>query len=448
MAARLSTAAILAAALITPQVYQNTPQLFCKPVPGSLDWPSVSDWQALNKSVAGRLLTPVPPGLVCQTNSSSHNIDACVGVLSQWTNSSWHAQDPFTADYNDESCLPDARAPCSAEGYPAYVVNATNVSHVQVAVKFAKRTGVRLIVKGTGHDFLGRSSGRDSFSIYTHNIRGVDVSMDNACAKKHGGVAAVKIAAGMRMGEIYTEISKYNITIVGGADPNVGIGGWSTGGGHSPISSKYGLGADQVLEMEVVTADGTHLTINERSYPDLFWAMRGGGGSTFAVLISVTVRAYPRLGVALYYFSYNTTANTDTFWSLLAYFHTAWANSPPEGVGLELRLGSRLLDREDLETDLQTLKQRLKQTTSGPHNTIIGHLVAGSGLKNVDIPGGGNSVLPAWRHASAPDVALLNNTAKLAVTDLLRDVEVEALRQLAPNTGAYINEADPAEPNW
>ena len=99
--------------------------------------------------------------------------------------------------------------------------------------------------------------------------------MGDARAKKHGGIAAVKIAAGMRMGEIYTEAARYNITVVGGGDTDVGIGGWITGGGHSPISSVYGLGADQALEMEVVTANGTYLTINETSYPGLFWAMRG-----------------------------------------------------------------------------------------------------------------------------------------------------------------------------
>lgn len=77
------------------------------------------------------------------------------------------------------------------------------------------------------------------------------------------------------MGEIYAAVAEHNVTVVGGSDPDVGIGGWITGGGHSPISSKYGLGADQALEMEVVTANGTLLTINETSYPGLFWAMRG-----------------------------------------------------------------------------------------------------------------------------------------------------------------------------
>lgn len=79
----------------------------------------------------------------------------------------------------------------------------------------------------------------------------------------------------MRFREIYSAVSAYNLTIVGGSDPDVGIGGWTMGAGHSPISSVYGLGADQVLEMDVVTANGTRLTVNEDSYPDLFWAIRG-----------------------------------------------------------------------------------------------------------------------------------------------------------------------------
>lgn len=77
------------------------------------------------------------------------------------------------------------------------------------------------------------------------------------------------------MAELYAVAAEKNITVVGGADLNVGIGGWITGAGHSPVSSKYGLGADQVIEMEVVTANGTFLTVNETSYPGLFWAMRG-----------------------------------------------------------------------------------------------------------------------------------------------------------------------------
>ena len=83
------------------------------------------------------------------------------------------------------------------------------------------------------------------------------------------------IAAGQRWGEVYKEVAKHNMTVVGGADPNVGLGGWLTGGGHSPISSKYGLGVDNVLEMEIVTPKGDVVVANGCENSDLFWAMRG-----------------------------------------------------------------------------------------------------------------------------------------------------------------------------
>lgn len=79
----------------------------------------------------------------------------------------------------------------------------------------------------------------------------------------------------MRGGEILTAAAENDITIVTGADPGVGIGGWTTGGGHGPLSSRYGLGVDQVLAMEVVTADGKFLKIDKDHHPGLFWAMRG-----------------------------------------------------------------------------------------------------------------------------------------------------------------------------
>lgn len=79
----------------------------------------------------------------------------------------------------------------------------------------------------------------------------------------------------MRVFEILNAAAEKNITIITGADPNVGIGGWITGGGHGPLTSKYGLGADQVVAMEVVTADGRFLRIDENNHGGLFWAMRG-----------------------------------------------------------------------------------------------------------------------------------------------------------------------------
>jgi FAD/FMN-containing dehydrogenase len=90
-----------------------------------------------------------------------------------------------------------------------------------------------------------------------------------------GGVASVKVYAGEQMRELYAYAVGNNVTIVGGADMDVGVGGWVSAGGHSPISSKYGLGADQVVAMEVVTADGKFRCIDKDNESDLFWALRG-----------------------------------------------------------------------------------------------------------------------------------------------------------------------------
>lgn len=70
-------------------------------------------------------------------------------------------------------------------------------------------------------------------------------------------------------------------------------GGWLQGGGHSSLSPRYGLGVDNVLEIEIVTADGILRTVNEYNSPDLFWALRGGGGGTWGVITKATYKAYP-----------------------------------------------------------------------------------------------------------------------------------------------------------
>jgi FAD/FMN-containing dehydrogenase len=77
------------------------------------------------------------------------------------------------------------------------------------------------------------------------------------------------------MRDIYTRAAADNFTVVGGADANVGVGGYLTGAGHSPISAKYGLSTDNVLEMELVTPEGDIIIANECQNEDLFWAMRG-----------------------------------------------------------------------------------------------------------------------------------------------------------------------------
>ena len=132
--------------------------LNCKVIPSSPDWPSTADWNALNQSVSGRLIAPVPPGAVCHTERPEFNNQSCSLLKQDWANASFHLLNPVSVNYNDDTCLPSAEAPCSANGYPAYVIAAANEEDIQQGVRFAHRTGVRLIVKATGHDIPGRYS--------------------------------------------------------------------------------------------------------------------------------------------------------------------------------------------------------------------------------------------------------------------------------------------------
>jgi FAD/FMN-containing dehydrogenase len=122
-----------------------------------------------------------------------------------------------------------------------------------------------------------RSGAPNSLSIWTHHISGLsfqDGFQPKGCRFTIEG-PAVTAAAGTQMLEIDYEAHLRNLTIISGGAGTVGVGGYLTGGGHAALSSTYGLGADQVLEMDIVTPGGDILTVNECQNTDLFWAMRG-----------------------------------------------------------------------------------------------------------------------------------------------------------------------------
>lgn len=142
---------------------------------------------------------------------------------------------------------------------------------------------------------MGRSTGAGSLSIWTHNLKGVEVT-DWQSAEYTG--KAVKIAAGALGVEILEEATKHGLVVVTGECPTVGIaGGYTQGGGHSPLSTAFGLSADNTLEFEVVTASGKLVraspTSPESESRDLFYALSGGGAGNFGVVVSVTLRAHP-----------------------------------------------------------------------------------------------------------------------------------------------------------
>lgn len=135
-----------------------------------------------------------------------------------------------------------------------------------------------MIVKASGHDYIGRSVAPNSLSIWTRHIQGFQAhstfSPHRCCGVMINQTAAT-LGAGTQMYEGYTQLDALNQTMVGGGGKTVGVGGYLTGGGHGLLSAQHGLGADQVLELEVVTPTGKIVIANECQNQDLFWAMRG-----------------------------------------------------------------------------------------------------------------------------------------------------------------------------
>ncbi|KPM34260.1 hypothetical protein AK830_g12319 [Neonectria ditissima] len=301
----------------------------CKVFPGDAWWPSTVIWQVLNLVTGGNLIKTVPIGAPCYDDSGAYNADRCTTVINGFTNSFLHEADPTSVMsplYQGLTCQPseDPAGSCSLGGFPSYVVDAQNVAHIQLAINFARTLNLRLVVKNTGHDFNGRSVGAGALSIWTKNFKSIKYYKTYKTSKYSG--PAIKVGAGVIGQEVYAAAEQYGVTVVGGEGMSVGYaGGYLAGGGHSPLSPLYGMGADQILSIEVVTPDGRFITANEKENTDLFWALSGGGGSTFGVVTSYTVKAFPKIKAAVMSFSFSTssTVSHEVFWLAVRAFWKA-----------------------------------------------------------------------------------------------------------------------------
>jgi FAD/FMN-containing dehydrogenase len=179
-----------------------------------------------------------------------------------------------------------------------YAVAVQTTADIAAAVRFARDRDLRLAVKGTGHDYLGRSRGPGSLLVWTHGMRDITVhdAFTPAAAPADGqrAIPAVTVGAGTRWLEAYHAVAEHGRYVQGGGCTTVGAaGGFTLGGGFGSFSKRFGTAAGNVLEVEAVTADGEIVVANAYQHPDLFWALRGGGGGTFAVVSKVTFRTHP-----------------------------------------------------------------------------------------------------------------------------------------------------------
>jgi hypothetical protein len=152
---------------------------FCKVFPDDILWPSKWTWELFDLLLGGALVKTVPLAASCYSAWPEYDAAECEAVTSNWTNSYMHAADPASIMwplYEGRTCLPtdDPSGNCTVGGYSSYAVNVSNVAQIQLAVNFARNTGIRLVVKNTGHDFNGKSTGAGALGIWTHYLKDIE----------------------------------------------------------------------------------------------------------------------------------------------------------------------------------------------------------------------------------------------------------------------------------
>ncbi|MFL5819898.1 MAG: FAD-binding oxidoreductase [Solirubrobacteraceae bacterium] len=196
---------------------------------------------------------------------------------------------------------------------PRAVVFCQAPEDVAAAMRFARRRGIALAPRAGGHSFGGYSAPDGAIVADVSRMRQVSVDRSG-----HGAV----LGAGCLIDDVYSTLARRGLTIPGGTCPTVAVSGLTLGGGFGFSSRKLGLAADNLLELEVVTAAGERLICSPDRHPDLFWACRGGGDGNFGIATSLRFRLHPVTDVAVYELSWR--------WNDAAAVLEAWQRWAPE----------------------------------------------------------------------------------------------------------------------
>jgi FAD/FMN-containing dehydrogenase len=183
---------------------------------------------------------------------------------------------PGTPGYHEQRAALDLPAP-----EPVLVAEAADAADVRAAVGWARRHGVPFAVQATGHGTVVASDG--GLLLKTSRLAGVLVDP---------GRRVARVEAGVRWGAVLAQAARFGLAPLSGSSTDVGVVGYTLGGGIGWLARRFGFAADSVLRADVVTADGDQLTAAPGRHEDLFWAIRGGGGN-FGVVTALEFRLYP-----------------------------------------------------------------------------------------------------------------------------------------------------------
>jgi FAD/FMN-containing dehydrogenase len=163
---------------------------------------------------------------------------------------------------------------------PSAIIRVKNVDDVRRVIETARRDGYELAIRSGGHSVAGHSTTDGGLVIDLREMSKIDIDATTKTAWIETGATAVQVTQAL---------APHHLVIGFGDSGSVGVGGIALGGGIGFLVRKYGLTIDSVLAAEVVTADGRHLVVDESHEPDLFWAIRGGGGN-FGVVTRLEFR--------------------------------------------------------------------------------------------------------------------------------------------------------------
>jgi FAD/FMN-containing dehydrogenase len=254
---------------------------------GEVGWPDPAAWARLGRRVGGRLVPVASPFGVCGPDPGG---PGCTELFE-------NLEDPFYI--GDHVALTQTLGWTDAwtSRASAYAVLANSSADVAAAVNFAREHRVRLVVKGGGHSYVGGSNAPDSLLIWTRpNLRAVALH-DRFVPRGGVGVVAPEPAVSVAAGAIWMDVYAAVTTaagryVQGGGCTTVGVPGLVLGGGFGSFSKGFGTAAANLLEAEVVTADGAVRVANAVRNRELFWALKGGGGGTFGVVTRLTLRTH------------------------------------------------------------------------------------------------------------------------------------------------------------
>ncbi|MDT0646303.1 FAD-binding oxidoreductase [Zunongwangia sp. F260] len=186
---------------------------------------------------------------------------------------------PADENYNEARKIYNAMI----DKLPAIIVKCKGVEDVITTVNFARKEGIEVAIRGGGHNGPGLALVDDGLVIDLSLMKGVHVDPENR---------TVKVEPGCTWGDVDIATHKYGLATVSGIISTTGVGGLTLGGGHGYLTRKYGLTIDNLLSADVVLADGKFVHTNKNENPDLFWALRGGGGN-FGVITAFEFRLNP-----------------------------------------------------------------------------------------------------------------------------------------------------------